>query len=83
MTALVSVTYDSEVQFSQFFLSDVSSRRPINVFRLNDAPAQQIVAGFIHGQSNIIDCAGDLNYVAFHLKATTYFTTITKQAVPL
>ena len=55
----MSVTYDS-VQFSN--PEDATAvASELMSSGLNERTAQQIVAGFTRGQSNTVDCQGDLN----------------------
>ena len=59
MTIPMSVTYDS-VQFSN--PEDATAvASELMSSGLNERTAQQIVAGFTRGQSNTVDCQGDLN----------------------
>lgn len=71
MTVPMSVTYDS-VQFSN--PEDASAvANKLMSSGLNERAAKQIVAGLIHGQSNTIDCEGDLNLCSLSPKSYDTF----------
>ncbi|MDA0153624.1 TcfC E-set like domain-containing protein [Vibrio sp. Makdt] len=70
MTIPMSVTYDS-VQFSN--PDDATAvAKELMSSGLNERSAKQIVAGFSRGQSNTVDCQGDLNLCS--LTPKTYDT---------
>ncbi|MEZ9588938.1 hypothetical protein [Vibrio cyclitrophicus] len=76
MTIPMSVTYDS-VQFSN--PDDATTvANELMSSGLNGRTAKQIVSGFTRGQSNTVDCQGDLNLCSLTPKSYDTFLTITQ-----